>query len=78
MIIVRFIVRYDSRKGYKGNHNHHGNRNKKSDQVSSSMTDEKYSHARSDKSNERITSSDALAKEIEQASTIRPQGKCSI
>ncbi|XP_055315645.1 ribosomal protein S6 kinase alpha-5-like [Sitodiplosis mosellana] len=66
--------RYESRKGHKGgNHNHQGYRGKKSDQVSSSIADNKHTHTRSNKSNEKITSSEALAKEIEQASTIRPQ-----
>lgn len=78
-----FIInRYESRKGHKsGNHNHQGYRGKKSDQVSSSIADDKHTHththARSNKSNEKITSSESLAKEIEQASTIRPQGKQS-
>lgn len=72
------IDRYEPRKGHKGNHNHHqGYRGKKGDQVSSSVADDKYAKARSNRSNEKISSSEALAKDIEQASTIRPQGKHS-
>lgn len=67
------IYRYESKKGHKGgNHNHRG---KKSDQVSSSIVDDKHTNTRSHKSNEKTASSEGLAKEIEQASTIRPQGK---
>lgn len=67
------LDRYESR-GHKSNHNHQGYRSKKSDQVSS-VAEDKYSHARSNKSNDRTTSSESLAKEIELASTIRPQGE---
>lgn len=67
--------RYDTKKSHKLNHNHQGHRGKKNDNNSGSMTDDKYTHARSNRSNEKISSSEALAKDIEQASTIRPQGK---
>lgn len=71
--LCEFIYRYESRKGHKsGIHNH---RSKKSDQVSSSVADDKHTNTRSFKSNEKIASNEGLAKEIEQASTIRPQGK---
>lgn len=69
------IDRYESRKAHKSNHNHQGYRNKKNDQVSSSVTSDKYS--RSNKSNDKSSSSESLAKEIELASTIRPQSKSS-
>lgn len=67
--------RYDTRKSHKLNHNHQGHRGKKNDNNSGSITDDKYTHTRSNRSNEKISSSEALAKDIEQASTIRPQGK---
>lgn len=70
--------RYESRKGHKSNHNNHQHRGKKSDQVSSSVADDKHTNARSNRSNEKISSAETLAKDIEQASTIRPQGKCTI
>lgn len=69
------INRYESRKGHKANHNHQGYRGKKSDQVTSSVADDKYTHARTNRSNEKISTSESLTKDIEQASTIRPQGK---
>lgn len=69
------LDRYETKsKSHKSNHNHQGYRGKKNDNNSGS-TEDKYSHARSNRSNEKISSSEALAKEIEQASTIRPQGK---
>lgn len=65
--------RYESRKGHKGNHTNHQNyRGKKSDHVSSSVTDDKHTNARTNRSNEIA---ETIAKDIEQASTIRPQGK---
>lgn len=57
------------------NHNHQGYRGKKNDDNSHSATDDKYTHSRSNRSNEKLSSSDALTKDIEQASTIRPQGE---
>lgn len=75
-IVHIYFGRYESRKGHKSNHNNHqGYRGKKSDQVSSSVTDDKHANARSNRSNEKISSAETLAKDIEQASTIRPQGK---
>lgn len=66
--------RYDTRKSHKLNHNHQGHRGKKNDNNSGPIADDKYTHTKSNRSNEKITGSEALAKDIEQASTIRPQG----
>lgn len=72
------LTRYESRKEHKINHNHQGYHGKKTEHVGgSSIPDDKYTHSRSNRSNEKISSSEALVKEIEQASTIRPQGKQS-
>lgn len=72
--VIDYFRRYDTRKSHK-NHNHQGYRGKKNDNNSSSITHDEYTHARSNRSNEKISSSDSLTKDIEQASTIRPQGK---
>lgn len=75
IFIFCYIGRYETRKTHKDNHNHQAHRGKKIDQIKSTTTDDKQTHARSNRSSEKISSSETLAKEIEQASTIRPQGK---
>lgn len=67
--------RYDTRNSHKTNHNHQGHRGKKNDNDSGSLGDERYTRERGNRSNEKVINAEALAKDIELASTIRPQGE---